>query len=78
MSRTYRSREVNMNLWSYKSNQKRDFQQAVNKDFDNDMLGYFPRSRHLKSALQNAWDDKVPGAVDDKFGSRKLRIRVIS
>jgi hypothetical protein len=61
MSRTKRSLAVIKNNWSYKSNRHADFKAAVNKDYDNDMLGFVPKVRPLLCA----YEDKTPSAVSE-------------
>jgi hypothetical protein len=65
MSRTKRSLNVLLNNWSYKCNANRDFKAACITDYDDDMHGYTPKSRHTKAGLLSSWEDVCPSAVHE-------------
>jgi hypothetical protein len=63
MSRTRRTSHVLLNNWSYKCNPNRDFKASCITDYDGDMCGYTPKSRHTRAKLLSSWEDVCPSAV---------------
>lgn len=65
MSRTIRSKEIARSNWHFKRHPLKDFQASCITDFNGDMFGYTPKSRHTRAHLISAYDDKVPAAVHE-------------
>jgi hypothetical protein len=63
MARTKRTSDVLLNNWSYKCNTNRDFKATCITDYDGDMYGYTPKSRHTRAGLLSSWEDVYPSAV---------------